>query len=166
MSEDRLDEIKAALKTIEAPWSRPIACDPPEDDASGKCDKTIFGLDSVSEGFEGGGYCVVANAWSKADADFIALAPGRLQWAIEEIERLRNPKPVWSIDYIAQAIRSGARLFLGLGRTEVKATHASYANGAVVLRDGPCPCPCHDPRAGIITHDTMCCAPIHYERQT
>lgn len=164
MSEDRLEEIKTALKTItEAPWSRPIACDPPEVDG-GACDKTIFGLDSVSAPFEGGGYCVVANAWSRADADFIASAPSRLQWAVEEIERLKQPpKPIWTIDYIAQAVRGGAKLAIGPGWPGLKVTHVSFNHGSIVLRNGPCPCLCHDPHAGIIMHDQSCCEPIRYE---
>lgn len=90
MTQDRLDEIKAALSTVEAPWFRPDRSEWPEDNASGKEDKTIIGADSVSEGFEGGGFCVIGHAFRSEDADFAASAPDRLQWAVAEITRLRE----------------------------------------------------------------------------
>jgi hypothetical protein len=163
MSEDRLDEIKAALKTItETPWTRPISSDPPEIDG-GACDKMVFGMDSVSAPFEGGGYCVVANAWSRADADFIASAPSLIQWAVEEIERLKQPpKPVHTIDYIAATVRKGATLDVSVDGTVKPATHVTFSHERIVLLDGVCPCPCHGPRGFGIMHDQACCEPIHY----
>lgn len=85
---DRLDEIKVALASIAAPWARPTSTDPPEKD--GEEDKIIFGSDPVSAPFEGGGFCVVGHMFSALDANFAAQAPDRLQWAVAEIERLRE----------------------------------------------------------------------------
>lgn len=76
-----------------------------------------------------------------------------------------NPnQPRWTIDYIARAVGSGSRLYPGRGEAGAGiATHVSFFGGKVVLHEGPCACKCHDPSAGIITHDQPCCEPITYE---
>ena len=75
----------------------------------------------------------------------------------------RRPKPVFPMDYIAEALRDGKVTDL---RFEVRfcdyrdITHMSWHQGnTVVLRQGVCPCKCHTGH-GLIMHDAPCCSPI------
>ena len=74
----------------------------------------------------------------------------------------RRPKPVFSMDYIAEALRDGKVTDL---RFEVRfcdyrdITHVSWLQNTVVLRQGVCPCKCHTGH-GLIMHDVPCCSPI------
>jgi len=79
---------------------------------------------------------------------------------VREIQR--RPKPVFQMDYIAEALRDGRVTKLQFERRFAdyrEITHVTYLPDAIVLREGVCSCKCHMDGA-IITHDTPCCEPI------
>lgn len=75
----------------------------------------------------------------------------------------RRPKPVFSMDHIAEALREG-KTWKNL-RFERRfcdyrdITHVSWTVDTIILREGVCPCKCHTGH-GLIMHDQPCCAPI------
>jgi hypothetical protein len=70
----------------------------------------------------------------------------------------RRPKPVFSMDYIAEALREGKN-WTNLQFESQDITHVTWREDSIVLRCGVCDCPCHK-KGAIIMHDTPCCASI------
>jgi len=74
----------------------------------------------------------------------------------------RRPTPVFSMDYIAEALREGktwTNLRFERGAADYRdITHVSWNVDTIVLREGVCPCQCHT--GLLIMHDAPCCSPI------
>lgn len=74
----------------------------------------------------------------------------------------RRPKPVFSMDYIAEALRDGKITKLQFERRFADyrdITHVTWREDTIVLRQGVCSCKCHTGH-GLIMHDAPCCSPI------
>jgi hypothetical protein len=74
-----------------------------------------------------------------------------------------RPQPIFSMDYIAEALREGKtwkNLRFENGFCDYRdITHVSWNVDTIVLREGVCPCKCHTGH-GLIMHDRPCCSPI------
>ena len=99
----------------------------------------------------------LANLIDESDS---AEAQDLADW-VKKIQR--RPKPVFQMDYIAEALRDGKIPELRFERRFADyrdITHVTYLSDAIVLREGVCHCKCHMDGATIIMHDTPCCQPI------